>query len=94
VGISRKDYANIELSEDEIAAKTWIFLDDNMIKWGIFDDDLYDKKKSEKMMKWCSSLQKETEEYFAKFYSSHNNEPTSARNSHHSRDSEYKARTI
>lgn len=44
MGITRNDYKNIELSEDERATKSWIFLDENRIEWGEFDEDLSDKK--------------------------------------------------
>ncbi len=51
-----------------MSAKTWVFLDENKIKWGIYDEDLASEKSRNKLMKWCTPLRKETEEYFAKFY--------------------------
>jgi hypothetical protein len=44
VGISSKDYENLELTEEEMSIKTWIFLGENRIKWGEYDEDLSDKK--------------------------------------------------
>lgn len=73
MGITRRDYnrniiGNI-LSEEEAAGKTWIFLDENRITWGLYDEDLANKKSRDKIMKWSYALRKNTEEYFTKFYS-------------------------
>ncbi|CDW72193.1 UNKNOWN [Stylonychia lemnae] len=70
VGISREDYNMIQLSEEEMKTKTWIFLDEQTItvNWGEYDEDLaYESKKRTNLMKWCKQLIKDTEEYFAKF---------------------------
>jgi hypothetical protein len=40
VGISPKDYENIDLTDDEKSYKTWIFLDENRIEWEEDDEDL------------------------------------------------------
>jgi hypothetical protein len=56
------------LTEEEMSIKTWVFLDENRIKWGEYDEDLSDKKQSMFLMQWCSQLIKDTEENFAKFY--------------------------
>jgi len=79
VGITRKDYYNVELTEEEKSFKSWIFLDENIIKWGVFDEDLSNQKQSDKLIRWCSSVVKDTEEYFAKFYNSNSSEPHSVR---------------
>ena len=55
-----------------MSTKTWVFLDENKIQWGLYDEDLANEKNRAKMMKWCASLKKDTEEYFAKFYISSN----------------------
>eukprot|EP00347_Sterkiella_histriomuscorum_P007569 403348413 len=71
-GITRHDYTNISLSEDEMQTKTWILLDEEQIQvnWGEYDSDLSMKsKKQQNLMKWCKVLIKDTEQYFAKFYS-------------------------
>lgn len=60
----------IQLSEDEMKTKTWIFLDEQNItvNWGEYDEDLaFNTKRRTNLMKWCKQLQKDTEDYFAKF---------------------------
>jgi len=32
------------MSEEEISTKTWVFLDENRIRWGIYDDDFANEK--------------------------------------------------
>lgn len=90
VGITTENYYEIPLDEDEKQNKTWIFLDEYKIEWGIFDEDFSNKEEADKMLKWCSGLLKDTIEYFAKFYQDCN----SSRASHGSRESELKAKTI
>lgn len=58
--------------------KTWVFLDENRIKWGVYDEDLAHEKNRQEMMKWCGGLRKETEDYFAKFYVGSQGENASA----------------
>lgn len=56
VGITRSDYKNVELSEEEILNRTWVFLDENKIEWGELEEEFQDYKLRKRLMKWCSRI--------------------------------------
>jgi hypothetical protein len=63
VGVTKRDYKTIDLTDEEKSFKTWVFLDDNSVRWSTYDEDMHDKT----VLRWAEDLVTITKESFLKF---------------------------
>jgi hypothetical protein len=52
VGLTISDYHHINLTDEEVEYKTWVFLDHNIIQWSNVDDCRKDKNYKDKLLSW------------------------------------------